>query len=61
VDVLSPGTVRRDLGKKRDLYERHGVPEYWIVDPAGRAIEVLGRHLPRLHPSTMKKGPSCYL
>lgn len=41
VEILSPGSARRDLGVKRELYERHGVTEYWIVDPAGRSIEVL--------------------
>lgn len=41
VEILSPGTAGRDLGPKRDLYERHGVPEYWIVDPKARRIEVL--------------------
>lgn len=33
VEILSPGTSRRDLGLKRDLYQRAGVLEYWIVDP----------------------------
>jgi Uma2 family endonuclease len=32
IEVLSPGTKLRDLGIKRQLYERGGVREYWIVD-----------------------------
>ncbi len=39
VEVLSPTTASRDRGRKRDLYARHGVPWYWIVDSAARAIE----------------------
>ncbi len=41
VEILSPGTASRDLGRKRVLYEAHGVPEYWIVDPESRSVEVL--------------------
>ena len=35
VEILSPGTanVRRDRIAKLNLYAKHGVPEYWIVDP----------------------------
>jgi Uma2 family endonuclease len=40
VEVLSPSTAGYDLRQKRDAYERHGVKEYWIVDPAARRIEV---------------------
>jgi Uma2 family endonuclease len=43
VEVLSPSTIRTDRGEKRDLYQRKGVPEYWIVDVDARAIE---RHRP---------------
>lgn len=43
VEVLSPGTARRDLVWKRDLYLRAGVPEYWIVDPRARVVTVLTR------------------
>ncbi|MDP9364598.1 MAG: Uma2 family endonuclease [Chloroflexota bacterium] len=32
VEILSPSTRRRDLGSKKALYERFGVPEYWTVD-----------------------------
>ena len=41
VEVLSPGTARRDLGEKLKLYAEAGVAEYWIVDPAARTFEFL--------------------
>jgi Uma2 family endonuclease len=40
VEVLSPGTRKRDETLKRDLYERDGVDEYWIVDPVDDAVRV---------------------
>lgn len=40
VEVLSPGTAKRDRGYKKDLYERCGVQEYWIVSPTDDSIEV---------------------
>ncbi len=33
IEVLSPGTRRRDQTLKRRLFDREGVREYWIVDP----------------------------
>jgi Uma2 family endonuclease len=41
VEVLSPSTARRDRGPKRDIYERNGVREYWLVDPRRREITIL--------------------
>jgi Uma2 family endonuclease len=44
VEILSPGTSLRDVGIKRDLYERFGVREYWVIDPDLEAVTVHRRH-----------------
>ncbi|MDO8141364.1 MAG: Uma2 family endonuclease [Candidatus Brocadiales bacterium] len=41
VEMLSPSTSRRDIGIKKKLYARHGVREYWIVDPERETVDVL--------------------
>jgi Uma2 family endonuclease len=38
-EVLSPSTAKRDRGLKPLLYQRVGVPEYWIIDLEARLIE----------------------
>jgi Uma2 family endonuclease len=40
IEVLSPGSARRDKQEKFELYQKHGVQEYWIADPAYQVIEV---------------------
>ena len=40
VEILSPGTRRTDEIKKRDLYKRFGVREYWILDPKLNGVKV---------------------
>lgn len=40
VEILSPSTVQKDLKIKFDRYERAGVREYWIVDPAGKTVQI---------------------
>ncbi len=40
VEVLSPSTVKNDRTHKKDVYAKCGVQEYWLVDPAGKSIEV---------------------
>lgn len=41
VEILSPSNRAYDLTLKRDLYQRLGVPAYWIVDPVGPSVVVL--------------------
>ncbi|WP_448596903.1 Uma2 family endonuclease [Thermoleptolyngbya sp.] len=43
VEVVSPGKANedRDYRFKRAEYAVRGIPEYWIVDPARRAVAVL--------------------
>ena len=42
LEVASRSTAKKDATKKKDLYERWGVREYWLFDPRG------GLHEPRL-------------
>ena len=40
IEVFSPGTMVKDKKTKYKLYERHGVREYWMVDPNEQYVEV---------------------
>ena len=40
VEVLSPSTGFKDQTQKLELYENHGVQEYWIVNPDRKTIQV---------------------
>lgn len=48
VEVRSPATWVFDLGRKRDLYERHGVRELWLADTASRTVLVYRRSAPKV-------------
>jgi Uma2 family endonuclease len=43
VEILSPSTRLRDQRLKRQVYERTGVQEYWLIDPDADTIDVLVR------------------
>jgi len=43
VEIASKGTRKRDETVKRRLYERSGVTEYWVVDPANEVVRVYSR------------------
>ena len=59
VEILSPGTATYDRGYKQALYSRHGVREYWLVDPDAETVEVLaeGEQALRLY-ATHRRGES---
>ncbi|MBQ7476768.1 MAG: Uma2 family endonuclease [Selenomonadaceae bacterium] len=40
VEILSYSTRRYDTAKKKDIYEKNGVKEYWIVNPWDKSVSV---------------------
>jgi len=40
VEILSGSTEAKDRLLKRDLYQKAGVPEYWLVDPGRHEVEI---------------------
>ncbi len=41
LEIVSPESVERDYYLKRELYEEHGIPEYWIVDEMDQTVTLL--------------------
>ncbi|MBT1704796.1 Uma2 family endonuclease [Fulvivirgaceae bacterium PWU20] len=33
IEILSPGNSLHDTVKKKELYQKFGVKEYWVIDP----------------------------
>lgn len=40
MEILSPSNWLYDRREKMEVYQEAGVPEYWIVDPRARTVEV---------------------
>ena len=38
IELLSPSTSKYDLDDKKEVYERYGVKEYFIVEPATKSV-----------------------
>lgn len=41
VEILSEGTRHTDRTRKRALYQKFGVKEYWMIDPESKTVEIL--------------------
>ncbi len=39
IELLSPSTSKYDLDEKKDVYERYGVKEYFIIEPATKTVD----------------------
>lgn len=37
-EILSRSTGKRDLTVKKDIYEKFGVKEYWVIDPEKKSV-----------------------
>jgi Uma2 family endonuclease len=53
VEVLSEGSARLDRQIKFKQYALYGVPEYWLIDPYGRTLQIF-----RLHGDERQYGPA---
>ena len=51
IEILSPSTAEKDRGYKRTLYARHGVAEYWLVDPVAETIQIQRQRAGALTPT----------
>ena len=40
IEILSPSNSFKDRNQKKNLYQKFGVKEYWIIDPGNRTIEI---------------------
>ena len=40
VEVLSPSTMRNDKTRKKEVYAKCGVREYWLIGPNEKSVEV---------------------
>lgn len=47
VEIRSPSTWRYDVGAKKSVYERAGLPELWLVDDVAETVLIFRRSSPR--------------
>lgn len=59
IEIISPSTQRHDRLVKYNLYQRAGVREYWIVDPASRTVSVYTLEDGAYHAAAVYAGTDC--
>jgi len=52
IEIISPSSGYRDRIEKRAVYQRHGIQEYWLVDPQEELIEILTLDAGRYQPAS---------
>jgi Uma2 family endonuclease len=57
LEIVSAGSVKKDLETLHDLYWKAGIPEYWLVDVRGDSVvfDIL-RHTPKGYSAARKQG-----
>jgi Uma2 family endonuclease len=50
IECVTLDTAERDRGLKRDRYAHFGVPEYWVLDPGARTVEIYRHTAPGYGP-----------
>jgi Uma2 family endonuclease len=60
IEVVSPGSRKRDYQEKPDEYLRLRVKEYWIIDPRKRALVVMLRARNRWAAEVTARPPEVY-
>jgi Uma2 family endonuclease len=40
VEIISPSNSYTDRYEKKNAYQKFGIPEYWILDPANQTLEI---------------------
>lgn len=55
IEIISPSNIFSDRNTKKKVYQKIGVKEYWIVDPANQTLEIY------LHDQSNPEVPHLYL
>ena len=58
VEIISPYSIHRDRYLKKELYELHGVKEFWLLDIENKSVEVFNNNNGHfdLYSLTVEKG-----
>jgi Uma2 family endonuclease len=57
IEVVSPGTVRKDTVRLREAYWEAGIAEYWLIDARKEPLKFdILRHTSKGYVATRKQG-----